>query len=75
MSNIDDYDEGKKERTYNFSDVGEGWRSAIFLEGTRFAKALGFFHNIATIKGSEIIRHFSKNINVFQEISCFSQDE
>jgi hypothetical protein len=41
-----------------FLNLGKGWQSAIFLEGTRFAKALGFFHELhATIKGSVIIRH------------------
>jgi hypothetical protein len=34
MSNIDDYDEGKKlERAYSLSAIEfKGWRSAIFLE-------------------------------------------
>jgi hypothetical protein len=52
-------------------------RSAIFLTGTRrpsFSQALGLFtarhrvpfHNVATIKGREIIRHKSlKDISIF----------
>ena len=41
----------------------------IFLDRVRFTKALGFFHNVATIKGSEIIRHSDKSTSIFQEAS------
>jgi len=53
----------------DFFFIGTGFTWPAIGEFSWHTRHWVSFHNVATIKGSQWTRHFSKNINVFQEAS------